>query len=752
MVTDELAEKLAAAAPLEGVRPETARAVAEHARERRLQPGETLLRQGEAAGDVYVVVDGRLRVVLDEGTGSPCAFALVEAGAVLGEIASLTGGTRETTVVADTPATVIEISAAGFELLLKSEAEVARRLTELATVRLRQAQLARQVATLFPEVDESVRWALMAGVKWVRLKAGDTLVERGDPADAAYIVVSGRLRATLGAGADDILADVGPGELVGEMALVEGGVRTATLVAARDSHLAQLGRDDFLATLRGRPESLLRIARDALRRASDARGTHGGDRRTIVLLAAHPCVDLSAFAQGLVAPLERGGATRLLRRQDADDALGTRTLAQGGPDGPGAARVTQWLQEQEERHETLLLQTDTDWSPWNDLVLRHADHMALIVDADVEPTLTPAEQRLGEALRARMASGSPARIRKSLILLHPGEGVRAIESPRGTSQWLASRDVDACHHVRWGHPGDFARLARIIAERPVGLVLSGGGARGYAHLGVMRALEEAGVPVDIVAGTSIGAVMAAFAAFDVGCDEREARAKSTLRDTLDWTLPLAALVKGGQMAALAERETGGRDIEDLWLPWFAVSTNLTRSQVSVHRRGSITRALRASVAIPGIVPPVVYGDELHVDGGVLDNLPVEPMRRINPRGLVIAADVALNAGPHAREDFGLSVSGWRLLADRLLPGRQGPYVPGITTTLMQSMIAGSSRARDRVIADGLADLYLDLDLPRCGMLEFGAPDRIIAVGYDSAAPRVRDWADALPARVRASFS
>lgn len=750
ILTDEQVDKLAAAESFEGVAPETVRAVVEYACERRLQPGEALLRQGEAAGSLYVVVSGRLRTVLDDHTDAPDTVALLEAGAVLGEIACLTGGRQEASVVAETAATVIEIAGPGLELLLEREPEIARRLAELATVRLRQAQLARQVATLFPEVDASVRDALLAGVQWAHLRAGDALMKRGDPADAAYVVVSGRLRVTAGEEASSVLADIGPGELVGEMALVDGGVRTATLVAARDSHLARLARDDFLAALRGHPESLLGVAHNALRRAGEVGGGRGDARRTVLLVAAQPSVDLSGFARELIPALERLGSPRLLQHRDAEHALGACALTQGDPQGPAAARVSQWLQQLEEQHETLLLQADSDWSAWNELALRHSDQVLLVADASGVTALTPMEQYLHDALR-EVAPGNSAHVGTRLVLLHPGEGAAAVESPRGTSRWLALRKVDACHHVRYGHSRDFARLARIMAGCPVGVVLSGGGARGYAHLGVMRALEEAGVPVDIVAGTSIGAVMAAFAAFDVGCEEQERRAKATLRQTLDWTLPLAGLVKGGQMAALADRETGGRDIEDLWLPWFAVSTNLTRSQVAVHRRGSITRALRATVAIPGVVPPVVYGDDLHVDGGVLDNLPVEPMRQINPRGLVIAVDVALNAGPRARGDFGLSVSGWRLLADRLLPGRAATPVPAITTTLIQSMIAGSSRARDRAIADGLADLYLPLHLPRCGMLEFGTPDEIIAAGYDSAAARVREWVDGLPADVRARF-
>ena len=742
-MNDDLASRLAAAAPLAGVRPQTTEAVAEHSRERHLQPGEALLEQGEGPANVYVVVDGRLRAVVDHGADSPQDLGTLEAGAVLGEIAVLAGGRREATVVAETAATVVEISATGFELLLEQEPDVAGRLAALATARLREARLARQVAGLFPDVDEAGRDAILGSVEWVSVRAGEQLVARGDPADAAYIVVTGRVRAVGDGGPRDALADFGPGALVGEMALVEGGTRAATLVAIRDTDCARLRRDELLDALRGHPETLLRLARTALRRATGTSEPRGGERRSVVLVAVHPSVDLAAFGTTLLAELHREGSARLVTSADADDALGDHGLARADPDGPARVRLVQWLQEQEQRYDTLLLQTQAGLEEWNDAVLRHADHLVLVADASADPAPTAVEARVRDALRERSATrDSLVLLRESLVLLHPDE---ASEAPRGTARWLASRTVDACYHVRQAHAPDHARVARIIAERPIGLVLSGGGARGFAHLGVARALEEAGVPVDIVAGSSMGAVMAVFLALDLGPEERVARAKAALRRILDWTLPVAGLVKGGRMAELADHEVGGRDIEDLWLPCLAVTTNLTRSEASVHRRGSIAKALRASTALPGIVPPVVYGDELHVDGSVLDNLPVEKMRRVNPRGPVVAVDVSMSSGPRAPEDFGLSVSGWGLLARRLLPGSQPPPAPGIATTLVQSVMAGAAQERDRMVDKGLADLHLDLELPRCGLLELDAADRIIAAGYESALGRIRDWAPTLGA-------
>ena len=744
-MSEDLTKKLMAASVFTDLRAESARAVAEHAHERSLQAGEILLEQGAASEHVYLVVDGRLRAVLDHGTDAARDLGTLRPGAVIGEIVVLAGGRREATVVADTPTTVLEITAEGFEQLLADEPVVAARLAALATERLREAQFARQVVQLFPSVAAEVHDQLTSNAEWVALHAGERLVERGDRADAAYVVVYGRLRVVDHDREDHLLAEVGPGELVGEMALIEGGTRTATLVAIRDTHAVRLRRDRLLATLKGHPDALLRIMQIALRRAGSVHRAQGGERRSVALAAAHPSVDLPGLANALAAALRLVGPTRLLSSQDADALCSASgSIHAVAADAPSVTRVTRWLQEEEQRYDTVLLQVDAEPSAWNEIVLRHADHVMTIADARAGPDPSALEQRNLEVLRAR--SGSRDRFvlpRTSLVLIHPNAGLMR-EAPRATASWLAARTVDAWYHVRREHPADLERLARIVAERPIGLVLGGGGARGFAHLGVLRALEEAEIPVDIVAGSSIGAVMATFFALGHDAEGCVEQAKDTLQGIMDWTLPVASLANGTRMSERARRVVDGRDIEDLWLPWSGVTTNLTRREVSVHRRGSLLKALRATVAIPGIVPPVVYGEDLHVDGGVLNNLPLEHMRAVNPRGPVIAVDVAIGSGPRATGDFGLAVSGWKLLARRASPGRSTQQVPGIATTLASSMLAGSSRERDRVVADGLADLYLGLEPPRCGLLEFGAADRVVAAGYEAALSQVRAWRSSLP--------
>ena len=772
----QLARQLAVAAPFAGASPETIEAVAAHARELRLAANEVLLAEGDEFGGLYVLIEGRLQVLTGQQGEDAHKLAMLDAGAVLGEIAALAGGRREATVVAHSAAVVVAIEPAGVELLLERKPEVARSLADLAMVRLHEAELARQLQDLFPDVDETTRKALLAGVDWVRLAAGEPLVRRGDPADAAYVVVYGRLRVvddaaedgnpgraangTRGVGATrgvrasrpgdlaalgEPSAEVGAGELVGESALLDDGVRNATLVAIRETRAARLSREHLLQALAGRPAALLGIARTALRRAAEFRGARGGTRRCVALVAVSPQVDLPQVARRTLACLAPTDSATLLTAGDADAALGRPGLAAAEPEGPAAYRLAQWLQKQEQRHQTLLLHADGAHPAWHDVALQHADHVVLVADASADPAPTAAEGRVRSVLSARQGTRDDHTLtRESLVLVHPDRGPGA-EAPHGSARWGRVRSVDAILHIRRGHRGDLARLARWLAERPIAVVLSGGGARGFAHLGAVRALEDAGVPIDLLGGTSIGAAMATFVALGHPADERLARAKATLQGMMDWTPPVAALVKGARMTALAERQVAGRDIEDLWLPWFAVSTNVSRADLAVHRHGPLLKALRASTAIPGVVPPVVYGDELHVDGGVLDNLPIRTMRQLNPRGPVVAVDVAETEGLHAPDDLGLSMSGWGLLARRLLPGVRSPRVPTLATTLTRSMLAGSSRERELAVAEGHCDLYLRLDLPRCGLLDFNEADRLEEAGYRAAAPRARQWAKELTA-------
>ena len=430
----------------------------------------------------------------------------------------------------------------------------------------------------------------------------------------------------------------------------------------------------------------------------------------------------------MVAELEKFGATIALTAERTDAVLCKPGISESGVQDPAHIRLRQWLHEVEESHRFLIYRTDDRHPRWTDLAIRQSDHVVFYARAAGDPGLREVERRT-QGLRA----GRPHR--SSLVLWHG----REVPRPVGTARWLAVRDVETVHHVREGDRETFARLARVLAGRAVGVVLGGGGARGFAHLGVLRALEELGVPVDIIGGASIGATVSLPAAQGMRPADAVTAAKGYFRSLLDYTLPVASLLSGRRISTSLQQFAGSWDIEDLWLTYYCVSTDITTARTVVHRRGNLARAVRASIAIPGVLPPVPYAGALLVDGGVLNNLPLDVMRELNPTGPVIALHVSPPRGPRAKTDFGLSLSGWRLAIERMLPWRQPVQVPTMIATILRAMFVGADTAVTNMLRDGLADLYLNINASLVGFLDFESVDKVEKVGYDASIGRLREW-------------
>jgi predicted acylesterase/phospholipase RssA len=344
--------------------------------------------------------------------------------------------------------------------------------------------------------------------------------------------------------------------------------------------------------------------------------------------------------------------------------------------------------------------------------------VVLVVDAGASPAPSPVEEQLAASLGRR----TPTR---TLVLQHDPN----VAQPRGTADWLDRRHLHEHLHVRRDDPADLDRLGRWLAGRAVGLVLSGGGARAFAHLGVLRAMQELGIPIDALAGTSNGAVMALAPARGFLGSEAAADLRPHFGGFLrDYTLPFVSLLRGREVV----KQLGfldGLDLADLWLPLAVVSTDLTTAAPRIHRRGSAALAIRASMAVPGLLPPVVDDGHLLVDGGLTDNLPVDVLRRQLPTGTIVAVDVSPRCDGTLDAGVTTDVSGWRLLGERLLPRRARTRVPGISSTIVRSMMVSAHRERAAVVESGAADLYLDLPVTGYGLLDFDNLEAIAEVGY-----------------------
>lgn len=724
---------LAAASALSGADP-AAVAELERVLERMdLEPGAVLVRQGDTADRVYIVLEGGLAITLESGrSGGEQVLGDVGPGDVVGELAVLSGTRRTATVRAATKAVVGAIGRAELLRVTADHPSLVERLLASSLRRLRRSQLAAYLTMLFGPLDPDLLREVEERVDWVRIPGGQTLFRPGDPGDAAYIVLAGRLRVI---GPADrrrqaTIEEIGRGQPIGMTALLTGRPRTSTVVAIRDTDLARLSAATIRwFTERHPPASVPIMAElaDRLERASVA-PLVSGDRAATLTVIGHRGADTAAFVEELAAAMAPFGRHLVLTARDAGRLLPDRDAGDEGASSPAWLPLHHWLDEREAANDFVIYLADADLTPWTDQCLRQADHVVVLADSTADPVPDLIESRLHGRWEP---SAAP---RRTLVLLQPPE----TSEPRGTRRWLEPRQLDHHLHLRRGDSADTARAGRFFAGRAISLVLGGGGARGYAHIGVVRAIHEAGIPIDMVGGTSMGALIGAGVARRWTPDELETNFTRSTRRLFDPTPPIVSLMSGRRIWRSIDDNFHGPDMEDTWLPFFCVSSNLTRAEPVIHRTGSLTRAIRASASLPGILPPVYAGGDLLVDGGLLDTLPIGVMRQLNGGGPVIAVDVAPPVDVLAGEDFGDHLSGWRLLWDRIRHPRTRRALPGIVELLSRTVaVPGLYLERQRKVAP--ADLLLQPPVDRWDTLDLGRVRPIARAGYEYAAEPLRQW-------------
>ena len=511
--------------------------------------------------------------------------------------------------------------------------------------------------------------ALAADAYPRRVLAGEWLIREGDDAEDLYVVLRGRLRAVAGVDADRrTLRVLGPGAAIGELALLTGSVRSASVQAVRDSTLLQLGRGRFVELMERDPHFAAAVARELAAQLQLSGGLAAPPTRPalIALRRLDPGVPLEAVASSLARALSAYGPVEVLEA----DAAGTSAVERA---------------EDENAH--VLLVDEAGAGVWSDLCARQADRTLLVATAESPPP--------GEA--------SPD---ADLVVLGPSSGgaLRAL---------LDAVQPRAHHRLASTEPSDpgAARLARRLVGRALGVVLSGGGARGFAHIGALAELEADGIDVDRYGGCSMGSFIAAMAA--AGWSARDIRDRcheELVRHSPfnDYTLPRVALIRSRKAARMFDRLFGEMTIEELAKPLFTVSADLLSSRLVVHRRGSLTEAVGASMSIPGLVPPLSRSGRLLVDGGVLNNLPIDAMAD-SEEGPIVAVDVVRRLEASAADE---------------------PPLPSIMETLSRATVLGSVERAER--NRELALLVITPETQDIPLRDFRALDRAVEAGRAAA--------------------
>lgn len=650
--------------------------------------------------------------------------------------------------------------------------------------------MAKRLTSLLPRLILHIDFAL----EWVQIEAGQVIHHQGDDSDAIYIVLNGRLRAVRENpdGSLRVVGEYGQGESIGELEVMTEDTRPATLHAIRDTELAKFPRSLFNSLAQEHPSITIQIskliaqrmrslidspgiedARERRKVASSESSTSSLNLRTIAVLPITAGVPVVEFGSRLVTALTQIGVPNGVT--SLNQAIVFNHLGRHAFSRMGKLKLSQYLTDLEEKYGMVLYIADTNVNaPWTQSCIKQADCILLVGLAESSPAIGEYE---------RFLLGMKTTARKDLVLLHMDRF-----SKQGlTAKWLQNRSwvTGGHHHIhmpfrtqsevvptqprRLGNvlkqrvqviqaeiqkytsrrvrqqtlfsshtpfKGDFHRLARRLCGRSIGLVLGGGGARGISHVGVIRALEEAGIPVDIVGGTSIGAFIGGLYARDAEVVPMYGRAKrfagrmgSMWRFALDLTYPTVSYTTGHEFNRGIFKTFGDSQIEDFWLTFYCNTTNISKSRAEIHTSGYAWRYIRASMTLAGLIPPICDDGSMLLDGGYIDNLTVAHMKSIGA-GIVFAVDVG-SLDDDSPQRFGDHLSGFWTVLQRWNPFSMEPSPPSLSEIQGRLAYVSSVDALERAkTTPGV--MYMRPPIDAYATLDFAKFDEIYEVGYNYA--------------------
>ncbi|XP_029537742.2 patatin-like phospholipase domain-containing protein 6 isoform X4 [Oncorhynchus nerka] len=686
--------------------------------------GTVLARQGDQDVSLHFILSGCLHVYqrMIDKQDAVCLF-VTQPGEMVGQLAVLTGEPLIFTIKANRDCTFLKISKSDFYEIMREQPSVV--LSAAHTVAIRMSPFVRQMDF---------------AIDWMAVEAGRALYRQEDQSDCTYIVLNGRLRSVIrkANGKKELVGEYGRGDLIGVVEALTRQPRATTVHAVRDTELVKLPEGTLNNIKRRYPQVVTRLihllGQKILGNLQQARGPFSGSAlgrssvasspdvtnpasnlSTVAVLPICDEVPINAFNLELSHALSAIGPALLLTSDIIRERLGASAL-----DSIHEYRLSGWLAQQEDINRIVLYQTDSSMTPWTQRCIRQADCILIVGLGEQEPALGQLEQ---------MLENTAVRALKQLVLLHKEDG----SGPSRTVEWLNMRSWCSGHlHLRCprrvfsrrspsklrevyekvfektaDRHSDFSRLARVLTGNSIAVVLGGGGARGCSHVGVIKAMEEAGIPIDIVGGTSIGSFIGALYAEERSAVRTKQRARewskamnSVFKTILDLTYPITSMFTGAAFNTSISKVFQDKQAEDLWLPYFNVTTDITASAMRVHQDADIARNMGAKTVIA-------------IDVGSQDE-----------------TDLC---------NYGDSLSGWWLLWKRINPWAEKVKVPDMAE--IQSRLAYVSCVRQlEVVKKSAYCEYIRPPIDRFKTMDFGKFDEIYDVGYQHGKLLFTGWA------------
>ena len=357
------------------------------------------------------------------------------------------------------------------------------------------------------------------------------------------------------------------------------------------------------------------------------------------------------------------------------------------------------LSNYETKDDFLLYWTDGKWNNWTKHCLHRADKILFIADSLQSYKIGAFEKKVLDLL------SNVNHAAQELVLVHPSRS----KTPTKTRRWLQKRKLQKHYHIAWNERKDVERLARFLTDNAIGVALSGGGMRAVVQAGILHAMMEGGIPIDIIGGSSGGAFIGANVAYSNTVEEFQPlafKAQKMFKSASQFTPPIVSLFSGKRFTRAIQAFFGKANIEDLWTDFFCPSLSLVTGKLMMHETGPLWKAVRASTAVMGIFPPVLDGDDCLVDGGLINACPTNILAQKRV-GKTIVINASTQSGIQTEAKFDPSVSGWNLLLKKLNPFYKKKIVPNIGTCIIQSMYMASNHLQAQVYANSKIDLFIE---------------------------------------------
>jgi NTE family protein len=579
-----------------------------------------------------------------------------------------------------------------------------------------------KTSRIFSLLDDTARSELLSHFTQVELTQSEILFYQGDPSDCIFLLIRGKLAAeiTTSSGETKIVGHVDPGETVGEIGALSDEPRSLTVLALKDSTLLKLSAKDFVEICHRFPAVMFETVHPIIARSKNIIQalTSEKSNKNIIIVPANNDVSVEMLSEKLSKLAENFHSLLVISEFNPE-------LNHNSDIAILKEKLSQLIRVRKASHRILYILKSHD-SNLAKIAFKRADMIYIVGDSQTVPNI---DRHIIDKIHSHRLH---LRSDPQLILLHPP----GITQPKNTAGWLAQTQLGLQHHVRENVTKDYQRLLRFIRGKAVGLVLSGGGTRGWAHLGAIKALREAKIPIDMIGGSSVGALVGACYAMNESFDdayERFYKIVDASNHSVSWrslTWPAISLFNAKNFTESQTEVFGDQLIEDMSLPFFCISCNLANNNETVHTTGLLWKKTRASTSIPGIIPPMLLDGELHLDGGLINNLPVDIMREfVGTKGKIIAIDLNTYAPDRHKYEFSPILTFKDVFFAKLGIGENHYKFPRFVDTFLRGLFIGAlAKARQNSLA---ANIFINLNLSKFRLLHSNViqADRLIEIGY-----------------------